>query len=49
VSIEHISTDLMIVDPLTKGLPAKLYVGHVRIWALCLLVNVHIINVYVTL
>jgi len=30
VSIEHISTDLMIVDPLTKGLPSKLYVGHVK-------------------
>jgi len=30
VSIEHISTDLMIVDSLTKGLPPKLYVGHVK-------------------
>ena len=30
VSIEHISTDLMIVDPLTKRLPPKLYVGHVK-------------------
>ena len=30
VSIEHISTDLMIADPLTKGLPPKLYVGHVK-------------------
>jgi len=30
VSIEHISTDLMIVDPLTKGLLSKLYVGHVQ-------------------
>jgi len=30
MSIEHISTDLMIVDPLTKGLPPKLYVGHVK-------------------
>ena len=25
VSIEHISTNLMITDPLTKGLPPKLY------------------------
>ena len=25
VSIEHISTNLMIADPLTKGLPPKLY------------------------
>jgi len=30
VSIEHISTDLMIADHLTKGLPPKLYVGHVK-------------------
>jgi len=30
VSIEHISTDLMNVDPLTEGLPPKLYVGHVK-------------------
>jgi len=30
VSIEYISTYLMIVDPLTKGLPPKLYVGHVK-------------------
>jgi len=30
VSIEHINTDLMIADPLTKGLPPKLYVGHVK-------------------
>jgi len=29
VSIEHISTDLMIVDPLTKGLPPKTSTGHV--------------------
>jgi len=30
VLIEHISTDLMIVDLLTKGLPPKLYAGHVK-------------------
>jgi len=29
VSIEYISTDLMIVDPLTKGLPPKTFTGHV--------------------
>jgi len=29
VSIEHISTDLMIVDPLTKGIPPKTFIGHV--------------------
>jgi len=29
VSIEHISTDLMIVDPLTKGLLPKIFTGHV--------------------
>jgi len=30
MSIKHISTDLMIVDPLTKGLSPKLFVGHVK-------------------
>ena len=30
VSIEHISIDLMIADPLTKGLPPKLYAGYVK-------------------
>ena len=34
VSIEHISTNLMIVDPLTKGLPPKTFTGHVEKWAL---------------
>jgi len=29
VSIEHISNDLMIADPLTKGLPPKIFTGHV--------------------
>jgi len=29
VLIKHISTDLMIVDPLTKGLPPKTFTGHV--------------------
>ena len=29
VSIEHISTQLMIVDPLTKGLPPKTFKEHV--------------------
>ena len=29
VSIEHISTNLMIVDPLTKGLSPKVFTGHV--------------------
>jgi len=29
VSIEHISTDLMIADPLRKGLPPKTFTGHV--------------------
>ena len=29
-SIEHISTNLMIVDHLTKGLLPKLYVGHIK-------------------
>jgi len=29
-SIGHISIDLLIDDPLTKGLPPKLYVGHVK-------------------
>jgi len=30
VSIEHISTNFVIADPLTKGLSPKLYVGHVN-------------------
>jgi len=30
VSIEHINTDLMIVDPLTKGLAPKTFIGHVE-------------------
>nr|KYP44835.1 Retrovirus-related Pol polyprotein from transposon TNT 1-94 [Cajanus cajan] len=30
VSIEHISTNLMIADPLTKGLPSKVFTGHVE-------------------
>lgn len=30
VSFEHIGTDLMIVDPLIKGLPPKIFVGHVQ-------------------
>ena len=29
VLIEHISTNLMIADPLTKGLPPKTFIGHV--------------------
>ena len=29
VSIEHISTKLVIIDPLTKGLPPKTYKEHV--------------------
>ena len=30
VSIEHISTKLMIIDPMTKGLPTKPYKDHVE-------------------
>jgi len=30
VSIEHISTDLMIANPLIKGLLPKLYASHVK-------------------
>jgi len=30
VFIEHIRTDLMIVDPLTKGLPLKTFKEHVH-------------------
>jgi len=30
VSIKHINTDLMIVNPLIKGLPPKFYAGHVK-------------------
>ena len=30
VSIEHISTNLMVADPLTKGLPPKTFYEHVE-------------------
>ena len=30
VSIKHISTNLMIVDHLTKGLPLKTFIEHVE-------------------
>ena len=30
VLIKHVSTELMIVDPLTKGLPSKVFTGHVK-------------------
>jgi len=30
VSIQHVSTDLMIDDPLTKGLLPKVFTGHVE-------------------
>ena len=30
VSIEHINTNLIIVDPLTKGLPPKTFTSHVE-------------------
>ena len=30
VSIEHISTNIMIVDPLTKGLPPNTFIEHVE-------------------
>jgi len=30
VFIEHIRTRQMLADPMTKGLPPSLYVGHVR-------------------
>ena len=30
VSIEHINTNLMIVDTLTKRLPPKAFIGHVE-------------------
>ena len=29
ISVEHISTQQMIADPMTKGLPANLYKSHV--------------------
>jgi len=30
ISIEHISTTFMIVDPLTKGLPPKTFIEHIE-------------------
>lgn len=29
IIIEHISTELMVADPLTKGMPTKLFKDHV--------------------
>jgi hypothetical protein len=40
VSIEHISTELMITDPLTKNLPVKKFKSHV--------VHVRLINSFCT-
>ena len=37
VSIEHISINLMIADPLTKGLSPKTFTGHVE--RICLMSN----------
>ncbi|XP_049349794.1 secreted RxLR effector protein 161-like [Solanum verrucosum] len=39
VTIEHISTKLMIDDPLTKGLPPKTVVEHVVRWVLLIAMN----------
>ena len=36
VSIEHISTNLMIVDPLAKGLTLKTFIEHVE--SMCIIV-----------
>ena len=53
VPIEHVSTNLMIVDPLTKGLSPKLCTDHVKNMGImctseCWMVNV-IINDYLIL
>jgi len=40
VLIEHVNTELMIAEPLTKGLLPKVFTGHVKNMALCILVNV---------
>ena len=29
ITIEHIDTELMVTDPMTKGLPAKVHNDHV--------------------
>ena len=44
VAIEHISTGLMISDPLTKGLPPKAYNKHVEHVGLNLFCKVHVIE-----
>ena len=36
VSIEHITTNFMIVDPLTKGLTLKTFIEHVE--SMCIIV-----------
>lgn len=40
VSIEHISTNFNIADPLTKGLPPKVFHEHVARMGVCLLDDV---------
>ena len=30
VSIEHIGTERMIADPITKGLAPKVFIGHIE-------------------
>ena len=37
VSIEHISTNSMIADPVTKGLPPKAFMSMSHIWVLYIL------------
>ena len=32
ISIEHIGTNSMVVDPLTKGLPPKVFMSTLLIW-----------------
>jgi len=54
VSVEHISTYLMIVNPLTIGLPSKLFVGRVKNICImstseCQMLNINVINIYVSL
>lgn len=43
--IEHINTKLMIADPLTKGLPPKLYKEHVEHIDLILLQRFYVIEI----
>ena len=42
MAIEHIGTNSMIADPLTKGLPSKIFYEHTARMGVVLIDDVHI-------